>query len=346
MKDFDLLSTVEYGGCSAKLPASKLSEALSGLPSTPHPDLIVNTDTHDDAGVFRINDELALIQTTDFFPPVCSDPYEFGQIAATNAMSDVYAMGGKVLSALNIITFPASVSLDILKEILRGGIDKLIEAEGVMMGGHTIVDEVPKYGMAVTGTVHPEKVITNSNAEPGEILILTKPIGSGIILAGKRINEIDEDKYRKVLKSMMQLNKGGAEVMQKYGVKCATDITGFGLAGHALKIALASNVSLKIYAKKVPLFEGTFELAQLGCLPGAAFRNLEYINDYSEFNSNVSVDYKMIMCDAQTSGGLLFSCKPESANNILNDLKAKGFDYSKIIGEVVKLNSNKQLVFC
>ncbi len=346
MKDFDLLSTVEYGGCSAKLPASKLSEALSGLPSTPHPDLIVNTDTHDDAGVFKINDELALIQTTDFFPPVCSDPYEFGQIAATNAMSDVYAMGGKVLSALNIITFPASVSLDILKEILRGGIDKLIEAGGVMMGGHTIVDEVPKYGMAVTGTVHPEKVITNSKAQPGEVLILTKPIGAGIILAGKRINEIDDDKYRKVLKSMMQLNKGGAEIMQEYGVKCATDITGFGLAGHALKIALASNICLKIFSEKVPLFDGTLELAQLGCLPGAIFRNMEYVNEYSEFNSNVTVDYKMIMCDAQTSGGLLFSCKPETANNILNDLKEKGFERSKIIGEVIELNSNKQLVFC
>lgn len=345
MKDFDLLSLVEYGGCSAKLPALKLSEALSGLPSTPHPDLLVNTDKHDDAGVFRINDELALIQTTDFFPPVCSDPYEFGQIAAANAMSDVYAMGGNVLSALNIITFPATVSLDILKEILRGGIDKLIEAGGVMMGGHTIVDEVPKYGMAVTGTVHPKKIITNSGAEPGDILILTKPIGAGIILAGKRINEIDDDKYRVVLSSMKQLNKDGAKIMQKYGIKCATDITGFGLAGHALKIALASNVCLKIYAEKVPLFEGTLELAQLGCLPGACFRNMEYINDYSDFNSKLSVEYKMIMCDAQTSGGLLFSCKPKHADDIIKDLLKAEFVNSKIVGEVIKPATEKFLLF-
>ncbi|HNQ67479.1 MAG TPA: selenide, water dikinase SelD [Bacteroidales bacterium] len=344
MKDFDLLSTVEYGGCSAKLPAAKLSEALSGLTSTPHPDLLVNTDTHDDAGVFKISDELALIQTTDFFPPICSDPYEFGQIAAANALSDVYAMGGRVLSALNIITFPANVSLDILKEILRGGIDKLIEAGGVMMGGHTIVDEVPKYGMAVTGTVNPSKIIKNSEAKPGDVLILTKPIGAGIIMAGKRINEIDDEKYNTVLRSMKQLNKGGAEIMQKYDVKCATDITGFGLAGHALKIALASNVSLKIYPEKVPLFDGTLELAQLGCLPGACFRNMEYITNYSEFDPKISVDYKMIICDAQTSGGLLMCCDQNKTENILKDLWHFGFKHSKIIG-CVQENTNKKLQF-
>jgi len=344
MKDFDLLSTVEYGGCSAKLPAAKLSEALSGLPPTPHANLLVNTDTHDDAGVYKINDELALIQTTDFFPPICSDPYEFGQIAAANALSDVYAMGGSVLSALNIITFPANVPLEILKEILRGGIDKLKEAGGVMMGGHTIVDEVPKYGMAVTGTIHPDKIIKNSEAKPGDVLILTKQIGAGIILAGKRINEIDDVKYNTVLKSMKQLNKGGAEIMQKYGVKCATDITGFGLAGHAIKIALASNVSLKIYPKKVPLFDGTLELAQLGCLPGACFRNMEYVANYTEFDSRVPMDYKMIMCDAQTSGGLLMCCKQNEAENILKDLSRLGFNNSKIIGCVIE-NTDKYLQF-
>ena len=190
MTKFDLLSTVVYGGCSAKLPANELNKALADLPKTPNKNLLVDIETHDDAGVYKINDEVALIQTTDFFPPVCSDPFEFGQIAAANSLSDVYAMGGKAITALNIVMFPAKVPLEILKEILKGGIDKVLEADCVMVGGHTVVDDVPKYGLAVTGVVHPQKIITNSAAKAGDVLILTKPIGAGIIMAGKRINEI------------------------------------------------------------------------------------------------------------------------------------------------------------
>jgi len=344
MSQFDLLSTVEYGGCSAKLSASKLSEALAGLPSTPHPDLLVNIDTHDDAGIFRISDDLALIQTTDFFSPVCSDPYEFGQIAAANALSDVYAMGGKVLTALNIVGFPDKVPLDVLREILRGGIEKVIEAGGIMMGGHTIVDEVPKYGLAVTGIIHPGKIITNSAAKPGDILILTKPVGAGVIMAGKRLDEIGQDDYQAVLNSMKQLNAGGAEVMQKYGVRCATDITGFGLAGHALKMAQGSEVTLRINSSAVPLFKGAMELALIGCLPGACFRNMEFAEEFIHFENSVSYEHKMLMADAQTSGGLLMCCEEADGDSILSDLKLAGYKHASIVGTVGQYHG-KRLVF-
>ncbi len=344
METFDLLSTLEYGGCSAKLPARDLSRALAGLPETPHPDLLVGTETHDDAGVYRISDELALIQTTDFFTPVCSDPYDFGQIAATNALSDVYAMGGKVLTALNIVAFPASIPLEILHEILRGGIDKVKEAGGVILGGHTIVDDTPKYGLAVTGTIHPDRIITNAAAKPGDILILTKPIGAGIIMAGKRIGEISGELYQAVIDSMKQLNAAGAVIMQQYDVRCATDVTGFGLAGHALKMALGSGVTLKIYAGSVPVFEGTPELLTLGCIPGACFRNLEFIDPDAIFEETLPYELKMLVMDAQTSGGLLLCCQAAQVKAILDDLMNVGFGHAAVVGEVMEKTAKALII--
>jgi selenide,water dikinase len=343
MSTFDLLSTVEYGGCSAKLPAAELSKALAGLPATPHPAILVGIDTHDDAGVYRISDDLALIQTTDFFSPVCSDPFEFGQIAAANALSDVYAMGGEVMSALNIVAFPAAVPLEVLREILRGGIEKVKEAGGVILGGHTIVNDVPLYGLAVTGTVHPDRIATNAGAKAGDVLILTKPIGAGIIMAGKRIGEIGDESYRAVLESMKQLNHGGAVVMRKYGVKSATDITGFGLAGHALKMAQASGVTIRLYADQVPLFEGAMDLLNLGCIPGACFRNLEFVESDTTFGAGLDYEHKMLMMDAQTSGGLLMCCDPAQVPDMLRDLSDNGFGKSSVIGEVVHFTA-KHLV--
>lgn len=334
MKQFDLLTTIDYGGCSAKLPAKELDKALAGLPITPHSNLLVGTETHDDAGVFKISDEIALIQTTDFFPPVCSDPYEFGQIAAANALSDVYAMGGEVLTALNLVCFPANIPMDVLKEILRGGIDKVKESGGVIAGGHTIVDDTPKYGLAVTGKVHPEKIITNAAARPGDILILTKPIGAGAVMAGHRIGEVVENRYQAVLESMKQLNKKGAEIMQQFGIKCATDITGFGLAGHTLKMAMGSNVTIEIETKNVPLFEGAYDLIELGCIPGACFRNLEYVENHCFFNESLDYNLKMLMLDAQTSGGLLICCPEEKAMEMIVSLKGSGYPKSAIIGSV------------
>jgi len=344
MTTFDLLSTVEYGGCSAKLPAGELSRALAGLPATPHENLLVGIETHDDAGVFRISDDLALIQTTDFFSPVCSDPFDFGQIAATNALSDVYAMGGTVLTALNIVAFPANVPLEILHEILRGGIEKVKEAGGVMLGGHTIVDEVPKYGLAVTGTIHPNRIITNSAAKPGDLLILSKPVGAGIIMAGKRIGEIDDKSYQSVIDSMKQLNSGGALVMQKYGVRCATDVTGFGLAGHALKMAIGSGVTIRISATQVPAFEGTQGLLELGCIPGACFRNLEFVEPDTSFENALNYELKMLMMDAQTSGGLLMCCSADRVPEMLGELRECGFGRSAVIGAVLNQQGKHLLI--
>jgi selenide, water dikinase len=331
---YDLLKTTEYGGCSAKLPAAELSRALAGLPATPHPNLLVDIETHDDAGVFKISEELALIQTTDFFSPVCSDPFEFGQIAAANALSDVYAMGGEVLTALNIVAFPANVPLEVLHEILRGGIQKILEAGGVMMGGHTIVDDVPKYGLAVTGNVHPEKIITNAGARPGDVLILTKPLGAGIIMAGNRIGEVLQEQYQAVLESMKQLNRAAVPVMQKHEIKCATDITGFGLAGHALKMAEASGVSIRFFADEIPAFEGAFDLLELACIPGACFRNLEYVEKDCSFLPSLCYEQKMLLMDAQTSGGLLICAHPAKAETIKNELIEAGFPFTRVVGEV------------
>jgi selenide,water dikinase len=336
MKEFDLLKTVEYGGCSAKLSARLLSQALANLPKTPHENLLVDIETHDDAGVYKLNDELAIIQTTDFFSPVCSDPYEFGQIAAANALSDVYAMGGEVLCALNIVAFPANAPLEALSEILRGGVEKVIEAGGVMMGGHTIVDEVPKYGLAVTGTIHPEKVITNSRAKEGDCLILTKPIGGGVVMAGHRIGEATDKQLQLVLDSMKHLNKAAVPIMHKYGVKCATDITGFGLAGHALKMAMASEVTLVIETDKIPFFDGALSLLEMGCIPGACFRNLDYVETQCCFETSLNYERKMLLMDPQTSGGLLICCPENLAVNLLEEIKQNQFLHSAIIGRVEK----------
>lgn len=339
METFDLSEYAAGGGCSAKLPAAELGRVMAGLPGTPHPDLLVGTETHDDAGVFRISDDLALIQTTDFFPPVCADPFTFGQIAATNALSDVYAMGGEALSALNIVAWPAGKSLEALREILRGGIEKVREAGVVMMGGHTIQDKIPKYGLAVTGTIHPGKIITNAAAKPGDILVLTKPVGTGTILAGHRIGEATPEQYQTVLGSMMQLNRNTVSVMHYYGVQCATDITGFGLAGHALKMAKASGVTLRIHPDKVPVFEGVMALLKLGCIPGAAFRNLDFVGDQMECASGVSYESKMLTMDAQTSGGLLICCPTEHAGQLVQDMIGAGFPHTAIVGEVTAAGS-------
>jgi selenide,water dikinase len=339
MKKFDLLSMVEYGGCSAKLPARELEDALSGLPKASHPNLLVGSETHDDAGVYKISEEMALVQTTDFFPPVCSDPYEFGQIAAANALSDVYAMGGEVLTALNIVMFPAHAPLDVLKEILQGGTDKVTEAGGVILGGHTIVDPVPKYGLAVTGIVHPSKIITNAAAQEGDVLLLSKPIGAGVILAGKRLGEVSQADHQAVLESMKQLNKHSGAIMQKFGVRCATDITGFGLAGHALKLALASNVTVHIETGAIPCFHGVEVLLELGCIPGACFRNQEYAGQRIRFSEGVSYEKKMLMFDAQTSGGMLICCPEKHWKEINTQLRDAGYVSAERVGSIGTLGS-------
>ena len=331
----DLLTLVDQGGCSAKLPAEELKIALSGLTRPVDENILVDIDTHDDAGVYRIREDYALIQTTDFFPPVCSDPYDFGQIAAANALSDVYAMGGKVLTALNLVLFPASVPLSVLKEILKGGQDKVEEAGGVILGGHTIADDIPKYGLAVTGWVHPDQVATNSQARPGDLLILTKPLGTGIVISAKKNNLAKEHVYREALDHMKALNDKGAGIMNRYNVRAATDITGFGLLGHAMKMAEGSSVSIRLQAAAVPFMTDVMELIEMGCIPGAAFRNQEFCKPAVRFHDSVTYNQKMLLHDAQTSGGLLMCVKPGVADSVLKELKEKGHAEAAIIGEVV-----------
>ena len=331
----DLLQMVESGGCSAKISPQQLEEILKYLPLPNDPNILVDIDTHDDAGVYRINDDLALVFTTDFFPPLCSDPYEFGQIAAANSISDVYAMGGDPVLALNIMMFPAAkLPMEAYAEILKGGFDKATEAGVRIIGGHTIDDTPPKYGLAVIGYVHPEKVITNAGARPGDYLILSKPVGTGIILAGQRLGIADDADINEAKRLMKLLNRSGAEVMKRFNVKGATDVTGFGLAGHALKMALASKVSLSINMKNVPLIGNTYSLADDGCIPGAAFRNLEYAEKNFEFMLGLDYSLKMIAFDAQTSGGLLISASPGKADMIVEELRKSGLNEAAVIGEV------------
>jgi selenide,water dikinase len=330
----DLLKLVETGGCSAKIPPKQLEEFLKYLPLPVDPNILVNIDTHDDAGVYRVNDDLALVLTTDFFPPVCSDPYEFGQIAAANSISDVYAMGGTPIVALNIMMFPASLPLEAYSAILKGGYDIATEAGVKIIGGHTIDDPTPKYGLAVVGYIHPEKIVTNSGAKPGDKLILTKPVGTGIILAGQRLNLASGKDIETSKKLMKLLNKSGAEVMNKFSVRGATDITGFGLAGHALKMAKASNVTISLNMKDVPLIGDTYKLLEAGCIPGAAFRNLDYAEKDTSFAPDLDYNLKMAAFDAQTSGGLLISAPAGMESRILGDLETAGLNQSAVIGFV------------
>ena len=336
-KNFDLLSTVEYGGCSAKLPAGLLSEMLSDFPIVEDANLLVDIQTHDDAGVYKINDQTALIFTADFFPPLCSDPYEFGEIAAANALSDVYAMGGKPLMALNLMMFdPARIPPEVFREILKGGADKAREAGTLIVGGHTIDDHPPKYGMSVIGTVHPDELITNAGAEAGDILILTKPLGTGAVLAGFKNDLTTPSNLQKALDLMKVLNREASELAVKYNVHAMTDITGFGLLGHALKMAEASQVSFRINTEKLPLLEDAYAIFDSGCIPGATFRNLEFTGDQVHYAQSSNYNLKMLAHDAQTSGGMLLSVNPDLANDFMEAFNGlNGSFKASVIGEVL-----------
>lgn len=320
-RTFDLLDTVEYGGCSAKLAPLELKKLLRDLPIPSDARVMVDVTTHDDAGVYRIREDEALIVTTDFFPPICSDAYTFGRIAAVNALSDVYAMGGTPLLALNLTLFPSkTIPLEVLADILRGGQDAINESGALTMGGHTIDDAPPKYGLAVVGHVHPDKLITNAGARAGQLLVLSKPLGTGVAIAAHRLDMIAPEDYEAALESMQLLNKTGAELMQRYGVTGATDITGFGLVGHALGMAQASQVSMDIDTSIVPALPGVLHLLNEGCIPGAAFRNIRFVGE--DLAVHCPMAYKMLMADAQTSGGLLMAVDADAAEPLVADLRA------------------------
>ncbi|WP_164667950.1 selenide, water dikinase SelD [Virgibacillus doumboii] len=332
-----LTSLSSKGGCGCKIGPADLSQVLRSLPqTTPNPDLLVGLDTSDDAGVYKLNDEIALVQTTDFFTPIVDDPYDFGQIAAANAISDVYAMGGKPITALNIVAFPIS-TLDkkILAEILRGSGDKLAEADVSLVGGHSIDDQEPKFGLAVTGTVHPDKVKTNTGAQPGDKLILTKPIGVGIYSTSIKRDLLSEEEVDRVTKVMTTLNKTASETMANYDVHASTDVTGFGLLGHASEMAEGSNVEIHVNAGQVPVLPRVKELAESGAVPGGTKNNFDHIKDVVTYPEAMDQIDKWILCDAVTSGGLLISVASDDANSLLNELQDKGVE-AQIIGEVIE----------
>ncbi|KYH32396.1 selenide, water dikinase [Moorella mulderi DSM 14980] len=312
-----------------------LKQVLQYLPVMQDPNLLVGMNSVDDAGVYRLTDDLALIQTIDFFTPIVDDPYLYGQIAAANALSDVYAMGGKPLTAMNIVAFPSKkVDITVLGEILRGGADKVLEAGAVLVGGHSIDDEEPKYGLAVTGIVHPDRIVTNCGARPGDKLILTKPLGTGIITTAIKAEMATPELEQEVSRWMATLNREAAAAMVAVGVHACTDITGFGLLGHGLEMARGSSVNLVIYARAVPVLPRALEFAALGLIPGGAYNNRRYVAKDVSMDAGVPEALQDVLYDPQTSGGLLIAVAGEKAGELMAALKERGVTAARIIGEV------------
>lgn len=319
-------------GCAAKVGPGTLAGVLEGLPKFCDPNLLVGTDTSDDAAVYKVSDDLALIQTLDFFTPVADDPYDFGQIAAANALSDVYAMGGVPKTALNIVAFPKNMDVEILGEILRGGADKVMEAGAVLAGGHTIQDDTPKYGLSVTGFVDPKKFWKNYGAQTGDKLILTKPLGAGIINTAIKADLVSEEARTAVLASMKLLNRSACEVFREFEIHACTDITGFGLGGHATEMAAASDRTIVIDTEKLPLFPDVEMYASMGLIPGGAYRNREYANK-TGVKSSAVLWKEDVVFDPQTSGGLLAAVQEKDVPYIMEELNAAGLQ-AGVIGEV------------
>ena len=308
---------------------------LRQLPTINDPNLLVGISTGDDAAVYKMSEDMAIISTVDFFPPIVDDPYKFGEIAATNALSDVYAMGGKPVIALNIVGFPIDLPHDILGEVLRGGASKADEAGVLIVGGHTVDDAEPKYGMSVTGVVHPGAQVTNAGAQPGDALVLTKPIGTGIITTAGKQERVSEEVLDRAVEIMGEMNRKASEAMMHIGVNACVDIAGFGLLGHLRLIAAGSGVSARVNVKDVPVIEGVAELLDMGIAPGGTHRNLESLEGVVDWHSDITERTRILLADAQTSGGLLMSVAPEKLDALLATLEEKGVGTRAVIGEII-----------
>jgi selenide, water dikinase len=304
--------------------------------------LLVGLNTSDDAGVYRLREDLALVQTLDFFTPVVDDPYIFGQVAAANALSDVYAMGARPLTAMNIVGFPVGkIDMSVLAEILRGGADKVKEAGAVLIGGHSIHDNEPKYGLSVTGVVHPDKVLTNAGAKPGDVLILTKPIGIGIITTAIKRGVVPQEVIDVAVNARSTLNNKAAEAIQEVGVSACTDVTGFGLLGHAGEIAKASKVGMEIWSAQVPIIKETWDYVAQNIVPGGTRANLQHLEQFVTFGSEIDTNTQLILADAITSGGLLISVPEEKSTQLQEALQRLGTLESAVIGKVTDKNPGK-----
>lgn len=320
MEDIKLTKLAKCAGCGAKVGAGVLAKLLDGIKVHNDPNLLVGFDKADDASVYKVSDDLALVQTVDFFPPIDDDPYTFGAIAATNALSDVYAMGGEPKLALNIMAVPENLPKEAVHALLRGGYDKVYEAGAIITGGHSILDDEPKYGLAVTGFVHPDKLLKNSGAHAGDVLFLTKPIGIGILTTAAKADLLTEETKAFAKKMMTTLNKSARDVMVKYRVHACTDVTGFGLMGHGLEMAQGSDMEIEIDTSAIDLIPESREFAEWGMLPAGMYRNRHFA-EVSVDVGDVELAVQDMLFDPQTSGGLLIAVHPEDADAMYEELK-------------------------
>lgn len=330
-----LTRTVKGAGCAAKLAPGVLDKALCGLDLPVDPDLLVGLERADDAGVYRVSDSLALVQTVDFFPPMVDDPFSFGQIAAANALSDIYAMGGTPKTAMNIVAFPAkTMDISVLRTIIEGGLDKIREAGVVLVGGHTVEDAELKYGLSVTGYIHPERILTKKNLQTGDRLILTKPVGTGIVATAIKAGLADQALTDRVVRAMATLNRVAAVTMERFSVHACTDITGFGFLGHLAEMVVDSGHGVRITAADVPRYPEALEWAAMGLIPGGMYNNRNFRGPFVDFGAGVPQTVQDLLFDPQTSGGLVIAVAQREAEPLVAALKANGIDCAAIVGEV------------
>ena len=332
-KEIKLTSLTKTSGCAAKIGPATLDAVLSDLPKFENPNLLVGFNKKDDACVYKVSDDKVIIQTVDFFPPMVDDPYIFGQVAATNALSDIYAMGGSPEVAMNLLCFPSCLDPYIMKDILNGGYSKIKEAGAVIAGGHTIADPTPKYGLSVTGFAHPKDILTNSNSKTGDVLVLTKPLGVGILNTASKAELLNKEELSQLTESMITLNKYGMEALKGLKVNACTDVTGFSLVGHGYEMASGSEKTINFFTNEMPILPKALEYAKMGILPEGMYNNLEYLKDKFICKGNIAQEMQDALLDPQTSGGLLLSMPEKDAIEYLKRMELHT-SWARIIGEV------------
>lgn len=340
-KNIKLTKLANCGGCGAKVGAGVLAKLLDGLQVHNDPNLLVGFDKSDDASVYKISDELALVQTVDFFPPMVDDPYLFGQIAATNALSDIYAMGGEPKLALNLLCVPEKMPGEAVHQLLKGGYDKVYEAGAIITGGHSILDQEPKYGLSVTGFVHPDKMLTNSGAKLGDVLLFTKPLGIGVLTTAAKADMVSDESMNLAYKMMTTLNKYARDVMVKYHVHACTDVTGFGMLGHLYEMAQGSDVEITLNVDDIDLIPEALDLARIGILPTGMYRNRKFAEAGIDAG-DTELAKQDLLYDPQTAGGLLMAVSPEDADNLFEELK-NTVPSAQRIGTVTEYQGGKRI---
>lgn len=331
-----LTQLASCAGCAAKMGPDRLAQALLPLTADSHPDLIVGLQTSDDAAVFRMSDEQAIVQTVDFFPPIVDDPYSYGAIAATNAMSDVFAMNGSVLLALSVAAFPAEMPIEAITSIFEGAADKVREAGGIIAGGHTVIDDEPKYGLSVTGTVRPDRIWTKAGAQPGDVLMLTKPLGTGLITTALKNGAAADHHVEEAIRWMTTLNRAAQKAVSDLEIHACSDITGFSLAGHSSEIATKSEVGIEIQASALPVIDGALDYARTGQASGGLQRNRAHFEgERVRLADSVPEERRLLCFDPQTSGGLLLAIAPQAVENVISRFESRGLPFW-LVGSVIE----------